>query len=354
MTHSPLAHAACALLATAGCVLASPSRAASNADIQTRMLAQEGMAIGLASNVLQSQLNILFATLDYVNDKGCHKLNEAGSVQALSVTKLSKHSESSDVVVYYDDACKTPYIEAQSTVTETGTNKAPILTVTQTSTYAGPTGTNLGSLSLSESATFSKKTDIVIGTGTFTPANGSPSVNLGLTCTIPSTMKTKTKVQCQGGIAQNFPSLNLALASVTPLNLVETEKGKRIPVTFSGSDPNRQYGPQGSLSITESSPTSLGIAGSGTNDGPATTTGSAADFVLFPPTPTSWQIVDQANQVQFTLKVVSNQTRNLAGSVVNTATSATLATIAVDQSGTGTIAYAGEGTDAITNWLLAD
>jgi hypothetical protein len=354
MSHVLRAHMVFALLATSGCVLAAPSRAASNADIQTRMLAQEGLAIGLASNVLQSQINILFATFDYPTDKGCNKLNVAGSIQVLSVTRQSKQVESSDVVVYYDGACQTPYIEGKSTITESGPKNARKFAITQTATYAGPTGTNLGSLSLSESATFLRRNEIVIGTGTFIPANGSPSVNLGLTCTTPTTTKARTKVQCQGGIAQNFPALNLALASVTPLSLVETEKGSRTPVTFSGSDPNRQYGPQGSLSITESSPTSLGIAGSGTDDGPATTTGSAADFVLFPPAPTSWQIVDQANQVQFMLKVVSSKTRNSVASVVNTASSKTLATIAVDQSGTGTISYPGEGSDTITSWLLSD
>jgi hypothetical protein len=64
-------------------------------------------------------------------------------------------------------------------------------------------------------------------------------------------------------------------------------------VTFTGSG-TAVSGPIGSLTLTDPSPTSLIIQG-GTPYSSITTNGSAAAFVLFPPTPTSWALTDAAD-----------------------------------------------------------
>jgi hypothetical protein len=319
--------------------------AASATDIETRMLAQEGLAIALASNVLQSQLNILDAA--EVGSKSCRKLPDVGSIQLTSLTVVSKNVSDADVTVFFDRTCSVPYIEAQAKITST--NKGYL--VAGSAAYLGLKGQSLGTLTLTESATQGAASTVLIGLGQFTPLGGAPTVDLGLECTLPNSL---TGGHCEGGIAQPFPTLNLSLASVTPLTLTFTKTGSVEKVTFSGSGSNRQTGAMGSLSIDEASKTALGISGSGTAYGPAATSGTAANFILFPPTPTHWLINDKAHGAKFSLKVDSNATRNSTGTITDTATAATLATIQVDQSGTGTIAYAGESTVPVTGWLLSD
>jgi hypothetical protein len=325
---------------------AGPALAASAADTATRMLALAGLAIALASNVLQSQIEVL--VVGGATATTCSALNGGGSVQQISRKKVSKTEVDADVTVFYDAACATPYIQAKAVFTKGGASTTDIA---ETATYLGLKGQTLGAMALNESATFAKSYVAVIGLGQFTPSNGAPVVDLGLECTLSSTV---AKAHCQGGIAQPFPKLNLSLASVTPLTLKLTSVGGAKKVTFSGAKPNRETGTLGSLSIIESSKTALGIGGAGTAYGPAVTTGTAANFVLFPPTPTHWAITDKAHTARFALKVDSNTTRNSSGSIVDTATGSVLAKIAVDQSGTGKISYTGEAAEAITGWLLAD
>jgi hypothetical protein len=348
-------------LAAGALLMAASMPAAAQADqatdIAVRMVAQEGLAIALASNVLQSQLNILVDIISYgAGSKGCTKLAGGGSGQVLSYQQVNQSTIDATAAIYYDDACKTPYIQAMAQVTDQKVKGGSAIVITETATYDGPSGTPLGGLTLNESAT-SNNADtklVLIGLGQFAPANGAPSVDLGLTCTIPSSAGNTEVLPCQGGIAQNFPSLNVSLASVTPLTLTVDTSGKTEPVNFAGRNSDRQTGALGALSITEASKDALGIGGAGTVYGPADTKGHAANFALFPPPPTHWDIVDKAHGVKFSLKVANGKSRNCVGTVTALSGAATLAKIAVDQSGTGTIAYTGETSQAVTSWLLAD
>jgi hypothetical protein len=297
--------------------------------------------------VLQSQLQVLAHSGS--TDGGCVKLG-GGSVKTLSSVKTSPKIIDSTVDIYFDTACQHPYIEAVATVT----GSADVASVTETATYLGLQGQTLGSLSLSESATDStkKKSLVLIGLGHFTPQNGAPVVDLGLTCTFRDS-KAMT-VPCEGGVAQDFPALNLSLASVTPLVLTGTKTGKVTSINFAGKTSDMQTDAAGSLSITTPTASSLGIGGGGTAYGSAVTKGHAARFELFPPTPTHWTIVDKTHDAKFSLQVVSNATRDVKATVTTISSGATLATITADQSGTGSIAYSDGTTAAITSWLLAD
>ncbi len=200
------------------------------------------------------------------------------------------------------------------------------------------------------------------GIGKFEPAAGGPVAHLGLACTLPvdiidvvagSDGVTVPPFPCEGGIAQNFPALHASLASLTPLTLTVTSAGDHIyGVAFAGKNSRMMTGPAGSLNITTPTNQTLGIGGPATYYGAAKTTGSTAAYALFPPPPTGWSITDKLHNIQFAIAVQDADTRNSIGKVTRISTGAVLATIAVDQSGTGTIDYA-DGTEvAVTGWVL--
>lgn len=337
------------LAATAVASLAAATPASAAALVEPRMLTQEGLAVALASNVLQSQLRILVASLE--GSTTCMALPGAGSVRLLSYRQISKTEVKSAVDIYYDAKCTSPYIAAQATITEA----QHAYTIAETDAYTGPKGAKLGSLRLQESASLSTGSGptILIGLGRFTPANHAPGVDLGLECTI--TAGTGNKIPpfpCQGGIAQNFPALKAALASVTPLTLTVTGTGNAQKVSFAGSGSVLATGAIGALSITEPSATSLGIGGTYARYGSSSAKGSAAGFSLFPPTPTGWTVTDGSHHAEFSIAVESDTTRDSAGTVIDTTTKQKLASFAVDQSGTGSITYADGTKAAITGWML--
>ena len=320
--------------------------------VAQRELAQTGLAIALASTVLQSQVTILDALLGEA--PSCVPLNGGGSV----VTGASGET----VTVYYDTGCTKPYIFAQPTNGNLGnsSNGGVVVDISETATYYGLSGAVIGTLTLNETAEDSSAGAVnVFGLGIFTPA-GSPHtpVQLGLYCAFASS--TATTAQCGGGIAQNFPALGLAIGAVTPLAITLSAPPPFLQlatpttggVTFVGGGP-AVTGPIGSLTLLNPTPTALIIQG-GTAYASTTSSGGAAAFSLFPPTPTSWTVTDSFHDQKFQISVVNNTTRNLNLTVVQTSTGSTLATGSVDQSGSGTITYSDGSVAAITSWTLAD
>jgi hypothetical protein len=187
---------------------------------------QQGLAIGLASNVVQSQMTVLMdALLDYTSCKA----PEAGT----GSSKVLQRSTTGNVTtvsvdVYYDASCAQPYIEAAAQLSSTA--------ATNTISTAPPFG-------------------------------------------------------CSGAVAQPFPALGLSLASVAPLTITLTP-----------------------------------IAGA---DG--------------------WAVTGASNGTSFALTLESSS--EITGSVT-TAAGASLAQLTLDQSGSGTITYAGGSTAPVTSWTL--
>ncbi len=320
--------------------------------VAQRELAQTGLAIALASTVLQSQIAILDALLGEA--PSCVALNGGGSVES--------GASGETVTVYYDTSCTKPYILAQPTNGNLGNSPdgGEVVGISETATYYGLSGAVIGTLTLNETAEASSAGAVnVFGLGIFTPASGAHTpVQLGLYCGFASS--TATTAQCGGGIAQNFPALGLAIGAVTPLALTLSAPPPLLHlgaattggVTFTGGG-SAVTGPIGSLTLLNPTPTALVIQG-GMAYTSTTSSGSAAAFSLFPPTPTSWTLTDSAHDQQFQISVVNNTTRNLSLTVVQTSTGSTLATGAVDQSGSGTITYSDGSVAAITSWTLAD
>jgi hypothetical protein len=316
--------------------------------VAERELAQTGLAIGLASTVLQSQLAILDTTL--ADDTFCVALSGGGSVLLVPSRGTA--------TVYYGADCTKPYLVANLTGSLETSGEYGI-NISETATYYGLNGTSIGSLSLNETALVNGGAINVYGLGVFTPASGAQTpVQLGLYCGFAST--TATTARCAGGIAQNFPALGMAIGAVTPLtltlsaapSLLQVGNAPAGSVTFTGGGTS-YTGPIGSLTLTNPEPAALNIRG-GTVYASTTASGSAAAFSLFPPTPTSWMLTDSAHDQQLQISVVSNTIRNLTLKITQTTTGSTLATGVLDQSGSGTITYSDGSVAVITNWTLAD
>jgi len=300
--------------------------------VTERALAQTGLAIGMASIVLQSQLNIAFSIIERVTY--CDPLDGGGSVEMIG----------SQVTVFYDSQCQKPYIATGPSTRETSV--AGGLNLAETATYYGLNGTAIGTLTLNETALVASDNSFTVsGLGIFTPAAAATPVQLGLICSLG-----QNSTLCAGGIAQDFPQLGVAIGSVTPLTL--TASGLNAAVSFTGSG-DVVTGPIGSLTLTNPSPTSLVVQG-GQNYGTIAASGSAAAFSLFPPTPTTWTLTDSAHDQKFQISVVDNTTRNLSVTITQVSTGSTLATGSLDQSGTGAIAWSDGTATAVTNWTLAD
>ena len=305
--------------------------------VAQRALAQTGLAIGLASTVLQSQLNIVVALTE--NKSYCTALTGGGSMRT--------GAGNTSVTLYYDSNCTHPYVATGPGLTMTTSDSKVV--IAETATYYSLTGTIIGTMTINETAQLGDNTTNVYGLGLFTPASGARTpVQLGVYCAL-----TEYSGDCAGGIAQDFPALGLAIGAVTPLTLSYNGDSQTSPVTFTGGG-SAVTGPIGSLTLTNPSPTSFVLQGGGTAFASTTSSGGAAEFVLFPPTPTGWTLSDSGHDQTFSISVVDNTVRNLTLTITQASTGATLATGTLDQSGSGSITYSDGTVVAITNWTLAD
>jgi hypothetical protein len=315
--------------------------------VDIRILTQQGLAIALASNVLQSQVTVLSDALD--GESACNALI-AGTGSSKTVRSvMSGAVTSSMITIYYDAACTHPYIEANARLVKKGSKYA----ITEAAKYFGTAGAALGLLQVSENADLSGSNIVVVGTGTFAPHSGAPVVHLGLTCAIPGSNNVPPPFGCEGGIAQTFPELGVSLGSVTPITLTLKAAGTgQYVVHFASSRSTMERGAPGALSIGTTANSQLRVTGTGTPFTTDVTTGIAGRFALFPPTPTHWTIVDRATRVIFEISVLNNASRQLEG-LVKSSSGKKLASLSVDRSGTGSITYSGGATYPITNWLLS-
>ncbi len=310
--------------------------------IRQHQLSQVGLSIALASTVLQSQVYVLLMTgLGPAGQAtACTAATGGGSYQSLPVGASGPKKAG----VYFDANCTTPYVIADVTLDPASSSSEFILH--ETATYTDADGTTLGALKLDENAilNFFGGTSIVHGLGLFTPVGGAPPVSLGLACSVAGATST---IPCEGGVAQNIPALAKAFGSVTQINLSQNAANG---VDFTGGSVLTS-GALDALTLGAPTTTTLAIQG-GTADGTATASGGAAAFALFPPTPTGWAVTDTTNDMKFQIDVVSNAVRNLVGTVTQISTGHVLATLALDQSGSGTIAYSDGTSGPVVSWLL--
>ena len=131
---------------------------------------QQGLGIGLASNVVQSQVNVLYDAL--LGSTTCRELTAGTGSSKVLQKSTTGHVSTVTIDVYYDGSCAQPYIEAAATLTATSATST--ISISESATYVGPAGSTLGVLALSESVVFGGTADAISGvtvdgTGTFTP-----------------------------------------------------------------------------------------------------------------------------------------------------------------------------------------
>jgi len=319
--------------------------------IAERALAQTGLSIAFASNVLQSQVMVI--AMSGSSSLPCRVLNGGGSyLTGTTPTTMVEGHPIYPLTVYYDNYCTQPYIAATVTgMTRTGYGAGVIV---ETATYYGLNGARLGTLTLNitllETIVGDAITNVQVhGLSIFTSVgNPQAPVQLGLSCSIPFSTSTDVMVlQCTGALAQDFPALGLAIGAVTSLNLNIASS-----VTFTGGG-STVTGPISSLAVTNPTWDSFVIQG-GTSYTSTTASGGAAAYALFPPTPTGWTLIDSANDEKLQVSVIDNTVRNLSLTITKVSTGDTLVVGTIDQSGTGTIIYSDGRSAAITSWTLAD
>jgi len=324
--------------------------------VAQRALAQTGLTIALASNVLQSQVQVI--SRGGGQSLACRTLDGGGSLDTGATPSFVLGTVPVyPLTVYYDDHCAQRYIVTRVTGGEkTGDMSARF---DETAIYYGPSGTTLGTMTLNTTLVMTQAGKLldglsVHGLGSFTPTGGLKTpVQLGLSCDIAS-LSGAQNVPCEGAVAQDFPALNLAIGAITQisLNIASDAGGQATSVSFTGGS-SSFTGPIGSLTLTNPSPASFVIP-VGTAFASATTSGGAAAFALFPPTPTAWTLTDPAHDQKIQISVIDNTSRNSSLTIKQVSSGATLATGTVDQSGTGSITYSDGSTAAITSWTLAD
>ena len=115
--------------------------------MEARLLVQQGLGIGLASNVVQSQVTVLSAAL--LGSTSCSALDAGTGSSKVLQKSITGSVTTVSVDVYYDGSCAQPYIAAAAQLT--AAEATSTISITETATYLGPGGATLGALRLSES-----------------------------------------------------------------------------------------------------------------------------------------------------------------------------------------------------------
>jgi hypothetical protein len=338
--------------------------------IEQRILAQQGLSIGLATITLKSQFAAFFGVGGTLNT--CTSIGGGGSLMAVSHS-FPNFNIKGRVKIFFDASCTSLYMD--ETLKFTLVSADPLTySLTGTAQIYSKAGKKVGTLSLPniKLSAPSLTTLKLIGTETVTSvAANTPVLTLGLSCELPradsitaagpaaSPLETFTRfvsvsasddIDCVEGVAQDFPTIALSTASLTPITLQLAASGK---VTFKQTSPAKLVtGAIGALSIKVAASGKVTIAGTSTPFGTDKLSGTAAELVLFPPKPTKWTIVDAAHTTTFSIQLLDDTTRNLGGSVATTG-GTELAPITLDQSGTGLITYSNGVKAAISSWAIS-
>ena len=340
----------------------TPAMAATTAQLALRSILQEGFALGISSSILFSQASTLL-NIDQSSVVGKCKtdiLNNYSKVTKDSFTQdgATHFSGTHAQTFYYDSACSKPYIVESISAGLTPESSGYLAKWTGTLVYYGPKKNKLGKLTISSSSweiSFAENAGVLKGAGVarFVPANGAASAKLALSCDASMIMAgdPTTGIPCVGGVSQKFSELDKYIGSIEP---------EKIQPSTSGDNPPQIIGTASKV-ITSSSDIgftagttipSLHFSPSAPAFASTKTTGTIADLTMFPAPPLNWTVTDTVHALRFKISVLSTA-KNLGGSVVNTKTGSTLASFALDLSGTGTVTYADKTSATVTNWIVS-
>jgi len=332
--------------------------------IAEHALAQQGFAIALASNVLQSHVlyvdEVIGGGQDGAWDGVCDALDDtdlhAGGVKATA----SPPSAEQDfpplvhVEIFYDGLCATRYMVADVVLTSSGTVDSPTYSVANlAASYSAVDGiTPLASLVTSASVTLGSDQSLYLhGLGHLVGVAGANvSANLGLVCGAPGGAQA---LPCAGGIVQDFSTLGVAIGSVSPLSLSSAADNSLdfvsvTPAAFSSSAPGGL-----SLGYLDATDQALNITG-GSTYGSDEVTGNVATFSLLPPPPTFWNSIDSGHDLRFDIAVTDATTRGLDVTIKRISTGVPRASGHLDQSGSGVITFSDGSSAPVRSWVIGE
>ncbi|MGB8259281.1 MAG: chitobiase/beta-hexosaminidase C-terminal domain-containing protein [Terracidiphilus sp.] len=215
--------------------------------VEQRVMAEEGMGVQLATQTFLSQIslafNILGPTIGLDSDMGngncgdpnyaMFTLTQFGHAGGMVPWSPTSPTTPGYGLITYDTKCAQPWMMDElsnwTADLEFLTSGLRISAATdEFASFYGLNGVPIGAMRLTEAAELilSEGSGSIsegasaYGLGTFTPANGGPTAQLGLTCSIDllEFLGEGEPVPCNGAIAQDFPKLNLSLGFVTPLS----------------------------------------------------------------------------------------------------------------------------------------
>lgn len=349
------------LAATAATIAAARSQGVPQSLIEQRILAQQGLSIGLAQITLQSQ-GLSFAGFIYPVGQ-CNELSFGGSLKVLSAT-FSPTKIAGRMQIFFDTACQRLYIDETVKFTPVQDHYKSSASYTLFST----TGVKLGTFALTGTLANIPTGNQITGTTTFTPHNNAPPATFAFSCqtlaaspaagnagVTPAVIPPDGGTDCAVGIVQNFPQIGMATASITPITLHFTLFSADSKVTFSQTSPAKlMTGALDALSIRINGQGKVIVDGPAVAYGRDKVSGEAAEFNLFPPKPTRWNVKDTGHSTEFAIALTSDRTRKLSGTISPTNSATPLATIEVDQSGTGRISYSDGTNAAISSWVVGN
>lgn len=215
--------------------------------VEQRALAQQGIGVQLATQTFLSQIslafNVLGPTIGLDSDMGdgncgdpnyaLFTLTQFGHAGGMVPWSPISPDSPGYAAIYYDDQCAQPWMtdELSSWTTDLEFQGNGMLLAAATDEFAnfyGLNGVPMGAMRLTEAAQLTmaegsgsiSEGATAYGLGTFTPANGGPTAQLGLACSIDllEFLGEGEPVPCNGAIAQDFPKLDLSLGFVVPLS----------------------------------------------------------------------------------------------------------------------------------------
>lgn len=329
--------------------LVGPAAAESKSrQIAVRLMAQEGLSVALAANVLYTQQTALFAVL--APSQGCVPFGapEEGSyrVESHSPSDTKPGRTKLTVAFFFDAACRKPFARADMKADMTVADGEYAFDLTGKVAYRDANGRLVGSLSVAETALIRNGKTQLSGLGTYKPRNGTPKARFGLACKLGGQLFTSA-FSCAGGVAQAFPDLRLSLGSVTPLDF-QPRAGE---LRFSSDGSTLASAPEGDLDIKEVKKLSLALSAPHTARGSTTVEGATPAIALFLKTPTRWRIANPKTGDVLVYEGLSGA-KGGARVIVKDKADRRVAVIKLDRSGTGTARFFDGEAVPVSTWVL--
>lgn len=323
--------------------------------IEQHIVAQQGLSLGLATMLLQSQWEVQNAIGLTVGQCFSPLGSGWGGIEELSQFNTGQ-AFGGHLRLYFDTACTQIYMDEKVRYRVRSFSPLDLVPVATIAVYSR-SGRKTGTFELSGRVLgATSETHLRISaTATFSPRDGSPQATVAFTCEIPPTeVDGALDVPCGDGIAQDFPVLGISTASVNPVILHMVTSSGITSITFKQDKRATLYtGALGALSVSVNPRNKIVLTGDATPYGADKIAGKAALWGLFPPRPTQWTINDAGHDADFSIALRSDLTRKLTGTITSSAMSTPLATMAIDQSGTGRISYSDGTTANVSSWIIA-